>query len=174
MVGPGRPQLVLFGSSIVQYSFSDGGWGATLANIYSRTADVILRGYAGWNSRSALKVLEPSVPKVYFGGNDSVPPHPSGQGPHVPLSEFTENMRKIGEHLLSLSDKTRVIFLTPPPMTERQIQLVFGDAMRGRSNELCRPYAEALLNLCREINVKGIDLWNAIQQQDDWLNTCFT
>ncbi|KAF2568312.1 hypothetical protein F2Q68_00028108 [Brassica cretica] len=46
--------------------------------------------------------------------------------------------------------------------------------MRGRSNELCRPYAEALLNLCREINVKGIDLWNAIQQQDDWSNTCFT
>lgn len=37
MVGPGRPQIVLFGSSIVQYSFSDGGWGATLANIYSRT-----------------------------------------------------------------------------------------------------------------------------------------
>lgn len=74
----------------------------------------------------------------------------------------------------SLSDKTRVIFLSPPPMNERQIQVVFGDAMRGRSNELCRPYAEALLNLCREINVKGIDLWNAIQQQDDWLNTCFT
>ncbi|CAF1868533.1 unnamed protein product [Brassica oleracea var. botrytis] len=45
-------------------------------------------------------------------------------------------------------------FSLPPPMTERQIQLVFGDAMRGRSNELCRPYAEALLNLCREINVK--------------------
>ncbi|KAJ0259593.1 GDSL esterase/lipase [Hirschfeldia incana] len=185
MVGPGRPQVVLFGSSIVQYSFSDGGWGATLANIYSRTADIILRGYAGWNSRSALKVLnqvfpkdaviQPSLVIVYFGGNDSMPPHPSGQGgPHVPLSEFTDNMRRIGEHLLSLSDKTRVIFLTPPPMNERQIQLVFGDAMRGRSNELCRPYAEALLNLCREINVKGIDLWNAIQQQDDWLNTCFT
>ncbi|WZY90638.1 hypothetical protein YC2023_047373 [Brassica napus] len=184
MVGPGRPQIVLFGSSIVQYSFSDGGWGATLANIYSRTADIILRGYAGWNSRSALKVLnqvfpkdaviQPSLVIVYFGGNDSMPPHPSGQGPHVPLSEFTDNMRKIGEHLLSLSDKTRVIFLTPPPMNERQIQLVFGDAMRGRSNELCRPYAVALLNLCREINVKGIDLWNAIQQQDDCDGIHFT
>ncbi|KAF8110665.1 hypothetical protein N665_0081s0094 [Sinapis alba] len=64
MVGPGRPQIVLFGSSIVQYSFSDGGWGATLANIYSRTADIILRGYAGWNSRLALKVLDQVFPKV--------------------------------------------------------------------------------------------------------------
>jgi hypothetical protein len=48
------------------------------------------------------------------------------------------------------------------------------DAIKGRSNELCRPYAEELLNLCREINVKGIDIWTAIQQQDDWLNSCFT
>ncbi|XP_013627442.1 PREDICTED: GDSL esterase/lipase At2g38180-like [Brassica oleracea var. oleracea] len=184
MVGPGRPQIVLFGSSIVQYSFINGGWGATLADVYSRTADIILRGYGGWNSRYALKVLDQVFPKdavvqpslviVYFGGNDSKAPHPSGHGPHVPLSEFVENMRKIGEHLLSLSDKTRVIFLSPPPMNETQIQLVFGNAIKGRSNEACRPYAEALLNLCNEINVKSVDLWNAIQQQDDWLNTCFT
>lgn len=52
--------------------------------------------------------------------------------------------------------------------------LCLRDTMKGRSNELCRPYAEALLNLCREINVKGIDIWTAIQQQDDWLNSCFT
>ncbi|CAG7880746.1 unnamed protein product [Brassica rapa] len=184
MVGPGRPQIVLFGSSIVQYSFINGGWGATLADVYSRTADIILRGYGGWNSRYALKVLnqvfpkdavvQPSLVIVYFGGNDSKAPHPSGHGPHVPLSEFVENMRKIGEHLLSLSDKTRVIFLSPPPINETQIQLVFGNAIKGRSNEVCRPYAEALLNLCNEINVKCVDLWKAIQQQDDWLNTCFT
>ncbi|KAF8044784.1 hypothetical protein N665_6833s0001, partial [Sinapis alba] len=119
-------------------------------------------------------VVQPSLVIVYFGGNDSILPHPSGKGAHVPLPEFIDNMRKIGEHLLSLSDKTRVIFLSPPPMNETQIQLVFGDAIKGRSNEVCRPYAEALLNLCNEINVKCVDLWNLIQQQDDWLNTCFT
>ena len=32
----GRPLCVLFGSSIVQYSFSNGGWGAALADIYAR------------------------------------------------------------------------------------------------------------------------------------------
>jgi hypothetical protein len=31
-----RPVFVLFGSSIVQFSFSNGGWGATLADIYAR------------------------------------------------------------------------------------------------------------------------------------------
>ncbi|ESQ52475.1 hypothetical protein EUTSA_v10017306mg [Eutrema salsugineum] len=174
MVGPGRPQIVLFGSSIVQYSFGEGGWGATLADIYSRTADIILRGYAGWNSRFALKVLDQVFPKnaiiqpslviVYFGGNDSMDPHPSGHGAHVPLSEFTDNMRKIGEHLMSLSNKTRVIFLSPPPMNERQIEVFFGDVMRGRSNELSRPYVEAVLNLCHEIDVKEMGSISQLRQ----------
>jgi len=36
MVGPTRPQFVLFGSSIVQKSFDNGGWGAILADTYAR------------------------------------------------------------------------------------------------------------------------------------------
>ncbi|KAI6698428.1 hypothetical protein NL676_018547 [Syzygium grande] len=78
MVGPERPQFVLFGSSIVQFSFGNGGWGASLADLYARKADIILRGYSGWNSRCALEVLEKVFPKdaatqpslviVYFGG----------------------------------------------------------------------------------------------------------
>lgn len=36
MVGPIRPQIVLFGSSIVQLSYSDEGWGSILTNLYSR------------------------------------------------------------------------------------------------------------------------------------------
>jgi len=37
---------------------------------------------------------------VYFGGNDSFRPHPSGLGPHVPLEEYIENMRKIAIHIM--------------------------------------------------------------------------
>ncbi|GMI77282.1 hypothetical protein HRI_001397500 [Hibiscus trionum] len=55
MVGPVRPQFFLFGSSIVQLSFSNGGWGAILADVYARKADILLRGYYGWNSRRALE-----------------------------------------------------------------------------------------------------------------------
>jgi lysophospholipase L1-like esterase len=42
---------------------------------------------------------QPSLVIVYFGGNDSIHPHPSGLGPHVPLEEYIENMRKIIIHL---------------------------------------------------------------------------
>ncbi|KAK4731120.1 hypothetical protein R3W88_024108 [Solanum pinnatisectum] len=183
MVGPIRPQFVLFGSSIVQFSFSHQGWGAILTDLYACKADILLRGYAGWNSRCALQVLDKVFPKdatvqpslviVYFGGNDSVEPHPSGLSAHVPLPEYVENMRKIAIHLKSLSQKTRIIFLTAPAVNEAHIAEVFGNSL-GRSNESCRKYSDACVQLCQELGVKVIDLWKALQQRDDWLTACFT
>ncbi|CAD6219773.1 unnamed protein product [Miscanthus lutarioriparius] len=131
----GRPLCVLFGSSIVQYSFSNGGWGAALADIYARKADILLRGYIGWNTRRAVQVMDKVFPKdsavqpslviVYFGGNDSIAAHSSGLGPHVPLYEYIGNMRKIAEHL-------------------------------------------------KEMNLKVVDLWHAMQKREDWITACFT
>ncbi|XP_035548649.1 GDSL esterase/lipase CPRD49-like [Juglans regia] len=91
MVEPARPQFVLFGSSIVQMSFGHGGWGtAILAEIYARKD----------------AALQPSLVIVYFGGNDLMGPHSSGLGPHVPLPEYIENMRKIVTHLQVLASHT--------------------------------------------------------------------
>ncbi|KAL9231434.1 hypothetical protein vseg_006665 [Gypsophila vaccaria] len=188
MVGPSRPLFVLFGSSIVQLCFSHAGWGANLTHIYARKADIVLRGYSGWNSRRALQVLDKVFPKdavvqpslviVYFGGNDSMGPHPSGLSPHVPLHEYVENMRKIATHIKGLSDTTRIIFLSTPPVNEAVIEEfnrsnpLFSSLVR--TNELCGKYSRALIELCREMDVKVIDLWTAIQKRDDWLKTCFT
>ncbi|XP_077222653.1 SGNH hydrolase-type esterase superfamily protein [Tasmannia lanceolata] len=186
MVGPNRPLFVLFGSSIVQFNFSNGGWGATLADIYARKADIVMRGYSGWNSRRALQVVEqvflkdaavqPSLVIVYFGGNDAMGPHPSGLGPHVPLPEYIENMRRIGSHLKGLSEKTRIIFLSCPPVNEEKLRETtsgfFSELVR--SNEACRRYSEACIELCKEMDLKVIDLWTAIQKRDDWRTACFT
>lgn len=183
MVGPQRPKFVLFGSSIVQFSYSHEGWGAILTDLYSRKADIMLRGYSGWNSRRALQVLEQVFPKdeavqpslviVYFGGNDSAKPHPNGLGSHVPLDEYVENMKKIAIHLKSLSENIRLIFLTAPAVNEIQIHEVLRDLVH-RKNETCQKYAEACVKLCKELDVKVIDLWTALQQRNDWLATCFT
>ncbi|KAM3737711.1 hypothetical protein ACB098_09G076600 [Castanea mollissima] len=185
-VGTLRPQFVLFGSSIVQDSFNNEGWGAILATLYARKADIFLRGYCGWNSRRALQVLDQIFPKdapiqpslviVYFGGNDSVHPHPSGLGPHVPLPEYIENMRKIALYLKSLSEKTRLIFLSAPPVNEEQIRETLSDKLGelSRTNESSRIYSEACLELCGDLDIKAIDLWTAIQKRDDWLTECFT
>ncbi|KAL1321682.1 hypothetical protein HN51_066552 [Arachis hypogaea] len=184
MVGPKRPQFVLFGSSIVQHSFYDQGWAAILSHLYARKADIVLRGYTGWNSRRALQVLQDIFPKdateqpsliiVYFGGNDSVLAHPSGLGQHVPLQEYIQNMTKIAIYLKSLSKKTRIIFLGSPPVNEAQ--LLGNSDLLGRpfrTNESCRIYSEACLSLCRDLNIKAIDIWSAIQRRKDWREVCF-
>ncbi|KQK23514.1 hypothetical protein BRADI_1g74310v3 [Brachypodium distachyon] len=156
----GRPVFVLFGSSIVQYSFSNGGWGATLADIYARKDSAV----------------QPSLVIVYFGGNDSIAAHPSGLGPHVPLEEYINNMKKIAEHLKSLSDKTRVIFLSCPPLNEETLRKSTSTALSEivRTNETCRLYSEACISVCKEMDLKCVDLWNAIQKRDDWATACFT
>ncbi|KAJ0974095.1 hypothetical protein J5N97_016060 [Dioscorea zingiberensis] len=179
-----RPQFVLFGSSIVQYSFSNGGWGAILTDVYARKADIVLRGYIAWNSSRALQVLDKVFPKdatvqpslviVYFGGNDSMEPHPSGLGPHVPLEEYKENMRIIAKHLKSLSETIRIIFLSCPPLNEETFRNRISTGLQlVRTNELCRRYSEACIEVAKEMDVKVIDLFNAIQKRDDWADACF-
>lgn len=186
MVGPKRPLFVLFGSSIVQYSYSNGGWGAHLSDIYARKADILLRGYTGWNSRRALQVVSQVFPKdaaaqpdlviVYFGGNDSMGSHSSGLGPHVPIEEYTENMRKLAVHLKSLSEKTRIIFLTCPPIHEEYVRQNLSPYISDlkRSNEACGRYADSCVELCRDLDIKVINLWTAFQKKANWENTCFT
>ncbi|KAJ4762034.1 GDSL esterase/lipase CPRD49 [Rhynchospora pubera] len=181
MTGPVRPVIVLFGSSIVQYSFGNGGWGAKLADIYSRQADVVLRGYEGWNSMQACQVLatvfpedavvQPSLVIVYFGGNDSCTPLPDGWSPHVDLPEYVENMRRIGLHIRNLSETTRVIFLSCPPVNENMLE-----EPALRTYEACRDYSNACIEMCDELShtdpsFRVIDLFNAIQQHHDWAHT---
>lgn len=46
-----RPVVLLIGDSLVQRSFEPGGWGSRFAHEYARSADVVLRGYSGYNTR---------------------------------------------------------------------------------------------------------------------------
>ncbi|KAJ3684061.1 hypothetical protein LUZ61_013225 [Rhynchospora tenuis] len=186
MVGPERPVIALFGSSFVQYSFSNGGWGAILADVYARKADIVMRGYQGWNTRRALEVIDKVFPKdalaqpslviVYFGGNDSIEEHPSGLGPHVPLEEYVENMRKIANYIKSLSKKTRLIMLSCPPVNEEVLQNNKRGALTNvtRTNEVGKRYSDALIMMCKEMKIEAVDFFHTIQKRDDWETTCIT
>lgn len=44
---------------------------------------------------------------------------------------------------------------------------------QSRSNEGLRTYSEALVDLCKEMDVEAINLFTAIQETDDWANACF-
>ncbi|XP_076919815.1 GDSL esterase/lipase CPRD49-like isoform X2 [Bidens hawaiensis] len=173
MVGPRRPEFVLFGSSIVQLSFGLNGWGAVLKTLYSRKADIFVRGYSGWNSRQALQddPVHPSLAIVYFGGNDAAQHRSNGDNSHVPLSEYVENMRKIANHLTSLFENTRLIFLTAPPVNEPQLLQVLGSD--DHTNELRQKYADALEELCLDMGIKVINLCSVFKLHPDWEETFF-
>ncbi|XP_057833328.2 GDSL esterase/lipase WDL1 isoform X3 [Cryptomeria japonica] len=139
MAGHKRPQFVLFGASLTEYAFQPGGWGASLTDIYARKADVLLRGYNGWNTRRALAVLDEFFPKdapvqphlvvVCFGANDAAYPLPSGRGQHVPIHEYKSNLQQICLHIKGLSSTTRVVVITPPPIYEDVRRAYASDGM---------------------------------------------
>mmetsp|Transcript_4531 Transcript_4531/g.6442 ORF Transcript_4531/g.6442 Transcript_4531/m.6442 type:complete len:289 (-) Transcript_4531:355-1221(-) len=124
-----RPSIVLFGDSITQLGFGSSedsgkngspfpcsGWASLLAAEYSRRADVLNRGFRGYNTEMALSIL-PSIfapgggPQdgrtlfvtVFFGANDALKKGQAEDGyvntisdrRHVPVDQFGENIRKI-------------------------------------------------------------------------------
>lgn len=122
-----RPRLVLFGDSITEWSFRPGGWGAALADTYSRKADVVVRGYSGYNTRWALfwmqrvfplDGLPPVAATVFFGANDAALLGRSCEQNHVPVVEFKENLRAIVNHLKDCSKSMVILLITPPPVDE--------------------------------------------------------
>merc|ERR1712087_667940 len=128
-----RPEIILFGDSITQASFDLGGWGAAIANVYQRTADVKLRGYSGYNTRWCMRLLSDLFPSkgsatpllvtVMLGANDANLPPPlhkqsaSASRQHVPLDEYEANLASIVDAIKNCGDgSARVLLLTPPPL----------------------------------------------------------
>jgi lysophospholipase L1-like esterase len=115
-----RPVVALFGDSITQQGFGvngNVGWAALLAAAYTRRADVLNRGFSGYNTNHALELLPrvfgPALEQgvssssttdesdsssgmlfctVFFGANDAALLE---EGQHVPLETFGENLGKI-------------------------------------------------------------------------------
>lgn len=118
---PLRKKVVCFGASIVQRGFDieTNGWMAQLAHWWSRKADVLNRGYSGYNSRYARMIVEkavinesPDLMLILLGSNDAID---KACDQHVPLLEYEQNMRYI---LATVQRKTEIILITPPPVDE--------------------------------------------------------
>jgi len=108
-----RPTILLFGDSITEFGFGANGkigWASLLSSAYSRRADVLSRGFSGYNTQHALSVLpsvlgisnndatssESKIPllfcTIFFGANDASLP---AARQHLPLEEYCENIRVI-------------------------------------------------------------------------------
>lgn len=180
-----RPRMVLFGDSITEQSFRPGGWGAALADTYSRKADVVVRGYGGYNTRWALFLLHqifplvgiapPLATTVFFGANDAALLGRTGERQHVPVAEYKENLKKIVNHLKDCSKSMLIVLITPPPIDEdgreRFARSLYGEEARKlpeRTNEMAGVYASQCIELAREMNIHCIDIWSKMQETAGW------
>jgi lysophospholipase L1-like esterase len=180
-----RPQFVLFGDSITEQSFRPSGWGSALADCYSRQADIVLRGYGGYNTRWALLLLDkifplqsskaPLVVTVFFGANDAALLGRSSERQHVPLIEYKENLHQIITHLKNCSDSMLVVLITPPPIDENgrrdYARAIYGEnavELPERTNETTGTYAKSCIEVAIESRVPVIDLWSRMQETVGW------
>ncbi|XP_057479979.1 GDSL esterase/lipase At5g62930-like [Actinidia eriantha] len=180
-----RPQIVIFGDSITEQSFRSGGWGAALADNYSRKADLVLRGYGGYNTRWALFLLHhlfplgsaapPVAATVFFGANDAALSGRTSERQHVPIEEYKENLRKIVHHLKECSPAMLVVLITPPPIDEegrmayaRSLYCDKAMELPERTNEVTGVYATRCVELAKELGLPSINLWSKMQETEGW------
>ncbi|KAJ4981615.1 hypothetical protein NE237_032452 [Protea cynaroides] len=184
-----RPKIILFGDSITEGSFEEGGWGSALANHFSRTLDLVLRGYSGYNTRWALQVMDKVFPAgvedgsgaplaitVFFGANDACLPDRYGAFQHVPLHEYKQNLHSIVSFIKKRWPTTLVLLITPPPIDEDgRLQHPFVENPSGlpeRTNEAAGAYAKACIEVAGENGLPVVDLWSKMQQLPGWEKNC--
>ncbi|CDO94208.1 unnamed protein product [Kluyveromyces dobzhanskii CBS 2104] len=174
-------KFLLFGDSITEFAFNsrmnDDGkdqftLGAALANAYTRKLDVIQRGFGGYTSRWALKLLPKileqeknvAISTIFFGSNDSC----QHEHQNVPLPEFKTNNIKLIQMLKSQGVK--VVLVGPAlydydrchPSNTEEI-----DQGYIRSNEFYEKYSEAAEEVAKEEGVAFVNLHEAFKRQGD-------
>ena len=131
---------MLFGDSLTERSFEDGGFGARVQHEFRRFADVRCRGYSGYNTEHALCLLDevfplnedadddgafathkraPVLVTILFGSNDACAKNSSaGDVQHVPLPRYEQNLKTIVERVRRMQPTPRILFITPPPVDD--------------------------------------------------------
>jgi lysophospholipase L1-like esterase len=188
-----RPVVALFGDSITQQGFGVNGnigWAALLAAAYTRRADVLNRGFSGYNTNHALELL-PRVfgpleqvsststssfvsdesesssgilfCTVFFGANDAALP---GEGQHVPLETFGENLGKIISRIRARcqngSSSFPIILFTPPPIHEEMWAAFKESETSDRTNARAREYGDKVKQVGAELDCHVVDTWKVL------------
>lgn len=144
--------------------------------MYLRRVDVINRGYGGYNSDHAVKILprildaeldaaRSNVPlmTIFFGTNDAV-----NSTQHVPLDRYTENIEKLV--LTAIENNIRPVVIGPGLHDRKLSNAMFfnrGDTHRKdiTSNRNNRRYSEAAESVARKHSVPFVDLWTAFRDE---------
>ena len=172
-----RHPIILFGDSITQQGFS--GWVSQLSNAYTRRADVLNRGYSGYNTRHAVDLL-PTVfggdmgsslfVTVFFGANDATLPSDKEHNQHVPVDEYEQNLKTIVSDLRKKLKETPIILITPPPLDENAWDHFCReqyDSLDPRSNAASKLYGERTKLVANEFGCSLVDSFTLLGGNGD-------
>ena len=131
--------------------------------MFIRRLDIINRGFSGYTTSQALLAFPQFAPKpeqatvrfltIFFGANDAcLPGSPTGQ--HVPLKEYTSNLRRLIQMARDAFPGVRIMLISPPPVNEYQLEasdlVKYGMTEPRRTAEHTKRYAEA----CRDVRAE--------------------
>jgi lysophospholipase L1-like esterase len=173
-----HPRILLMGDSITQQSFMPGGWGAAVADWYSRRADVVNRGFSGYNTRWVRHHKEEaavSIPAggpiiwgtLFLGANDA-----AGNHQNVPLEEYEANLKDLARWLLNTVGVQRLIIMGPPPMDPEKHILVRGlkPEEETRTDAAHEQYAARAGKVADSLGLPFVDVRRGIMEAlgDSW------
>lgn len=95
----------------------------------------------------------------------------AGMYQHVPLETYKSNLRQIVQHPVVKIQNPRIFLLTPPPVNQYQLEVF--DASEGvphpsRTAAQTRKYADAVIELGKDLDVPVVDLWSAFMRYVGW------
>lgn len=186
-----RSIIVVFGDSLTQRGYDQDGWVSTLSRHYSRRADVINRGYGGFNTRwgkvamynlfkgpSFWDIFSKMVASdkdkyltavIWFGANDAAA---ENMNPHVPIIEYGSNLQDMIDHLKKFF--VYIVVMTPPPVhgpTRLQFQRdQYGDKATGieeRNTITAGHYASMAKRIAEANNVLLLDIWTLMLSEGE-------
>ncbi|KAJ9123221.1 hypothetical protein QFC22_001415 [Naganishia vaughanmartiniae] len=169
-MSPSYPQIVVTGDSISQQAFKIGGYGAALVDAYQGKADVINRGMGGYNSNQLLKKLKDDfqwpngdvkIAVIHIGTNDAT----THGIQHVPVEDFTQNVKAILKFLKETQPEAKVILITPSTVDMdawAALGLEMGmpsEMVYNRSPEAAKRIRDAVLAVAEEADASVVDAW---------------
>ncbi|KAI8926900.1 SGNH hydrolase-type esterase domain-containing protein [Entophlyctis helioformis] len=179
----GQDRILLFGDSLTQRGFkpATAGWTSHLADAYLGKADIVNRGYSGYNTDWCRQIL-PSVvrslaphpslaPSILFatlflGANDAALPDVNPHQ-HVPVDRYAANVESMIQTLRA-SATDRIVLITPPPLHEAD-WAAYRKSQGGvldRRNSFARQYRDASIRVATALGVPYIDTWTVFLGSD--------
>jgi len=155
------------------------GWGDRLQAYFDRRADVVNRGYSGYNTRAVVELVLPTllpVPPtvvaavVWLGANDACDPARNAMELHVPVDEFEANLAVIVSALCAPA----TVLVTPPPIDRAKLAVFLRQYIKGaseptdeivdRSTERASLYAAAVRRVASRLpNVAVADAFECMR-----------